>query len=895
MHKFIQLALINNKSNVYFKNQNHICITMKKILILSANPKNTNQLRLGEEVREIKAALKQSKNREQFEVITESALRVDDLRRSLLDYEPDIVHFNGHGAGSDGLLLENKLGEMQLVSSESLAGLFKLFEKRVECVVLNACYSEVQAEAIYQHIDCVIGMNQAIRDVAAIEFAKGFYDALAAGRSYRDSFDFGCRAIDLQGIPESTTPQIKVRKNAFAVRQKKAEESKSEELRFREVFLNKLKNYWIEEVLQKSLYENTYISIRWQYTPNEVKHSFSNHQEFSNERQKTSNTEVYDEFFRMGSGRTLLILGKPGVGKTTILLKLLEVLIQQIENDLNQQFPVVFNLSSWTNKQKNFDQWLVQELTSKYELNKPLAQSWVKEQQLILLLDGFDEVQKKYRQDCVQKINIFRQAHGLTEIVICSRLKEYELISEKLKLEKAIYLQPLTPNQIQDYLDRAGEDLTDLKSLIIESPLLQKLAEKPLTLSLMMTTYNNFEIINLPKTDSVSKLRQHLFDTYINKMLKRRFDSKKYKDRQTIRWLIWLAQRLKNNQSIFKIEEIQPSWLLSENHQKIYRIVVGLIVGLLFGLIAGIYFIFYCRLIKDHPPYINCPNIRLQVLNIGVLSGLICGIFIGQSDLIKNKSIRVLISGIIYTSAITILFNIFNNELLNSYTRPILMAGMFGGYLSRLIREKIQTGNIIKPEGNQVIKYSTILLGWGIIYVLFNAIFYPGVYESKTYYLILEVLNFVILGAFYGGFVIKKKKAISLKKTLPNEGIRRSIKYTLIYFTIFPLYGIVFTWVADGVREPFYLICIALYVGLLAAMGGNDGSAIILIQHFILRVILWWKGDIPWNYARFLNYATERIFLRKIGGSYIFIHRMLLEHFAQMEPHQVRRSKDNGS
>ena len=346
---------------------------------------------------------------------------------------------------------------------------------------------------------------------------------------------------------------------------------------------------------------------------------------------------------------------------------------------------------------------------------------------------------------------------------------------------------------------------------------------------------------------------------------------------------------------MFQIEEIQPSWLLSENHQKIYRIVVGLILGLFFGLIAGIYFMFYCRLIKDHPPYINCPNIRLQLLNIGMLSGLIYGIFIGQSELIKNKNLRALISGIIFTSAIAILFNIFNHKLLNSYIRSILMVGMFGGYLCRLIREKIQTGDIVKPEQSQVIKYSTILLGWGIIYVLFNAIFHPGVYDNKFYYPILELLNFVTLGAFYGGFVIKNKKAISDKETLPNQGIRRLIKYTLIYFTIFPLYAMVFTWVADKVREPFYLICIALSVGLLAAMGGNDGSGIIVIQHFILRVILWLKGDIPWNYARFLNYATERIFLRKIGGSYIFIHRMLLEHFDQMEPHQVGRSKGNGS
>ena len=183
---------------------------MKKILILAANPTDTSKLRLDEEVREIQAAHRKARNREEIEIFSEWAVRVDDLRRHILYHKPNIVHFCGHGAGDDGLLLENQYAQMQLVSSESLAGLFKLFED-VECVVLNACYSEVQAEAIYQHINCVVGMNYKIGDKAAINFATGFYDALTNGRNYQDSFEFGCNAIDLESIPESQIPQIKIK------------------------------------------------------------------------------------------------------------------------------------------------------------------------------------------------------------------------------------------------------------------------------------------------------------------------------------------------------------------------------------------------------------------------------------------------------------------------------------------------------------------------------------------------------------------------------------------------------------------------------------------------------------------------------------------------------------
>ncbi|MBW4600698.1 MAG: CHAT domain-containing protein [Calothrix sp. FI2-JRJ7] len=184
---------------------------MKKILILSANPKDTNKLRLDEEVRKIQAALKRANNREQFEIVTEWAVQVDDLRRALLDHQPSIVHFSGHGSEGNGLALENNPGQVQLVSTQSLARLFKLFQNKVECVLLNACYSEAQAEAIHQHIDYVIGMNRAIGDIAAIKFAVGFYDAMGAGRPYEDCFEVGCASIDLEGIPESETPILKAR------------------------------------------------------------------------------------------------------------------------------------------------------------------------------------------------------------------------------------------------------------------------------------------------------------------------------------------------------------------------------------------------------------------------------------------------------------------------------------------------------------------------------------------------------------------------------------------------------------------------------------------------------------------------------------------------------------
>jgi hypothetical protein len=181
---------------------------VKKLLILSANPHNTEHLRLDEEVREIQVALERSRDRDQFEIITRLALPVGDLIHELLNCQPQIVHFCGHGLGSGGLLLEDQSGQRQSVGTEALAQLFQPLTHQIECVVLNLCDSNVQAVAIHQYINCVIGMKTPIGDRAAIHFAKGFYTALGSGRSYADAYHFGCHGIGLQGLPGTYTPVL---------------------------------------------------------------------------------------------------------------------------------------------------------------------------------------------------------------------------------------------------------------------------------------------------------------------------------------------------------------------------------------------------------------------------------------------------------------------------------------------------------------------------------------------------------------------------------------------------------------------------------------------------------------------------------------------------------------
>ncbi len=207
---FILGDTIREKTHPQFKGSQKRHKPVKKILILASNPKATPQLRLDEEVREIDEGLRRSKHRDRFEIHTRLAVRLRDLRRALLDVEPHIVHFTGHGK-EDGILVEDELGMAVRISVKALAGLFALCADQVECVILSACLSAPQATAISKHIHYVIGMRKEIEDKAAVEFAVGFYDALGAGKPVEQAFEFGCNAI-LQVFPDLSEHLIPVLK-----------------------------------------------------------------------------------------------------------------------------------------------------------------------------------------------------------------------------------------------------------------------------------------------------------------------------------------------------------------------------------------------------------------------------------------------------------------------------------------------------------------------------------------------------------------------------------------------------------------------------------------------------------------------------------------------------------
>ncbi len=216
-----------------------------KILVLAANPQDTSGLRLDEEVRGIQRSIQMAKERDRFQIISEWAVRTEDLIQILMTHQPQIVHFIGHGSGQQGLVLDDGRGRSQTVPTRALARLFQQVSS-VECVLLNACYSDTQAKAIVQFVSCVVGMNQQIGDPAATSFSRGFYTALGHGSAYEAAYEMGRTAIDLEGITEVETPVLRTRtgrvineRSALDTQQdRQARAQRGEQVRAQHVFIS---------------------------------------------------------------------------------------------------------------------------------------------------------------------------------------------------------------------------------------------------------------------------------------------------------------------------------------------------------------------------------------------------------------------------------------------------------------------------------------------------------------------------------------------------------------------------------------------------------------------------------------------------------------------------------
>ncbi|MCC5642785.1 NACHT domain-containing protein [Nostoc sp. CHAB 5824] len=410
----------------------------------------------------------------------------------------------------------------------------------------------------------------------------------------------------------------------------------------RQALLEKVKTNWIEGILKKSLIgglESIELTINEQLDkvnpPN--RNSGSGLALRVQSQAPQSHQGVIGIFDKLGEGRSLLILGEPGSGKTNTLLELARELRERAEEDKSQRIPLVFNLSSWKEKQE-IDKWLVKELKTQYQTPEKSANYLINKPELILLLlDGLDEVEEK--DLCIDALNTFIKDRNI-EIVVSCRGKEYDETSKKLNFQSAVYLEPLTLKRVYKELDKIGDSLQKLKNEIGKYQDLQELATTPLYLQLMIFIYKNQD-----KFSATQLQKKLIFQTYSDLIFNDWKNGSCYSKDKAKGWLIWLAKQMQQESGIFAIENMQPKLLLSSKaHHSAYVLIVSLIVGLLCGL--------SCGLLSGVLNYDSRTNLHIYhnpiiSLCVGMISGLLSGLVSGLIFLLCEQiydNVHVLIN-----------------------------------------------------------------------------------------------------------------------------------------------------------------------------------------------------------------------------------------------------------
>lgn len=612
--------------------------------------------------------------------------------------------------------------------------------------------------------------------------------------------------------------------------------------RNRRIMLGHVENFWVKGILEKSLHGAALLDLGIKEDPDALNYPWAIKKEATKET-LPAGTSMLEIFQEIGMGRSLLILGSPGSGKTTMLLELTRQLIERAREDVTEPIPVVFNLSSWTEKLTLVD-WLARELNMIYTIPKKIAPTWVKENKMLLLLDGLDEVRQESRDKCVDAINQFRKENGLTSMAVCSRVQDYAELKTQLSFDGAIEIQPLTSAQVNDYFKRFGKQLVGIKQVLEKDTVLREMAETPLFLSIMTLAYRDTQGKDILVSENLDTQRKHLFDIYIERMFKRPERSKsqvfKKQKQDVLFWLSWLAKKMiEYNQAPYLFENMQPSWLQDQLglYKLIVSVIFGLSTGLIFGLSYGLVFglssewvwaifgfglIFGFKVMKDRSDEIamvpslsfNWQNTRKNMINgltTGLIGGLIGGVFLGL--------ILALILGFV-----------------------------FG----------LSDGVIVGLQG-------------GLTGLIFGLIF--G--------LILGLIAGILLGSIGVDVSVKEKD----KTNYPGQ----KLVFTINNFFLKPLFIYLIVGLVSILTGPL----INLNNGRLLLLGLLGGAVIglllgssSLIPHYIFRLMIASNNFLPFSLVSFLGHCVDLIFLRRVGGGYIFVHRLLMEHFAAMYPEE---------
>ncbi len=653
----------------------------------------------------------------------------------------------------------------------------------------------------------------------------------------------------------------------------KPRQSYTGEQRNRQAILQSVRSFWVDGVLENSLHGAVMIELGMKHDADQVDNPWDAvlRQPDTPDEKLASKTHILDIFDRLNG--KLLILGDPGSGKTTTLLELARHLLYRAEADDEHPIPVVFNLSAWADERQPLSEWMVSELNTKYQVSRKVGEAWIEAEQILPMLDGLDEVKAEYRDSCVAAINNFRSEYGFVDIVVCSRIVDYEALTNRLRVNGAVVLQPLTPQQVDSYLLSAGDELDAVRTVMEADEKLRRLMTTPLMLSIVTLAYRGLDIDEIAHFDTLGGRRQHLFDTYVQRMLERRGLDKRYPIDDTRRWLSWLGENMSQRaQSVFYIEYLTAaSGLQSMSVENLawYQPRMWWLRAL--NVLIFLSFVSFMSLLGCFS-LVLLPESIIEIVGNVLMGIFIFGGFVflpmwllASGFLILGRQNMLTRSAFPTVTKITWSWQDLRHRLKRWFVGGLLTGTILGiSVFTRLSSvRQVQSAFISAPS------FFLNLLGIAVIAVILGTLM-------------------ALVSIPLGGWRLHREPP-ELKTQMPNEMYRKMARNNSLGIVVAVVLGAVMGTLIDNAGGLGGALFYMLVFGLFA----SSGALFNLVPHMLTRYVLYRRGKVPLNMADFLDYVSDRILMRKVGGGYIFIHRMLLEYFAGLNQENEKRADED--
>lgn len=605
--------------------------------------------------------------------------------------------------------------------------------------------------------------------------------------------------------------------------------------RSRAVLLERVHRYWVKGVLERSFYQQARIELGLETTveaasPWDVIAAEPD----GAPRLVPPGTAVRTVFDDLD--HTMLVLGAPGAGKTTMLLELLRDLLAVAATDDRDRepIPVMLNLTSWTQRQESLDEWVIREVSDRYQVSRRHVRNWLAADELLLVLDGLDEVAATHRQACVEAINEFRAAHGATPIAVGCRSTDYEQLHGRLRMYGTLRLQPLTPKQVESFLDRIGPAAAGARAALATDSELRELVSSPLMLSILMLAFHpdgrDGPSVGTSGTGDVSTM---LWQTFVATMLRRR-PNPTQPSRNIITSLAYMAANLGGySQTLFTFDLIDKLWLpYYVSRRRLERVANMACLALGLPVLCGAgYALFGWR-----------------GAAVGLVAGLAFALPAYQIDTCHMQNFQSR-------------FNTGNSRVpdRSDWVAPVIIMIM---------------GVFVYPRAFGVAAVAATAAGilLGLPNGWLPAVGYAGAAA-------VAVLAAVWLSLGYAVTIIEVP-ARRHRAELPSPKVRATLRVGVLIAPLIGLFAGGLSW-----------LVLALFPGvdagpfaLLAGIGATSYALTYfgfyaLVEQIMIRRVLRNTGLFPLPARPLLDHATRCMFLHKVGDGYIFAHQSLLDFF----------------